>query len=117
MLIIRKSLTSNKKGKQNELIISTFKANIYSYWNMQTPYGVLPYQTPTSKNCNQIQNTAWFIASGCTRDTNNQGLQDKTSVLPMGTHLKLHATHFKQMTQTQTHFLDYLNARLDPRIN
>ena len=42
-----------------------------------------------------IQNTALFIATGCTQDTNIQDLQDKTSVLPMGTHLKLHATHFK----------------------
>ena len=81
---------------------------------MQTPYGALSYQTPTSRNC--IQNRA-FIATGCTRDTNIQGLQDKTSVLPMGTHLKLHATHLKKMTQTQSHPLHYLNARLDPRIN
>ena len=36
--------------------------------------------------------------------TDIQGLQDKTSVLPMGTHLKLHATHFKQMSQIQTYF-------------
>ena len=45
-----------------------------------------------------IQNTALFIATGCKRDTNIQGLQDKISVLPTGTHLKLHATHLKQMT-------------------
>ena len=49
--------------------------------------------------------------------TNIQDLQDKTSVLPMGTHLKLNATHLKQMSQTQTHFLLYLNARLYPLIN
>ena len=48
--------------------------------------------------------------------TNIQDLQDKTSVLPMGTHLKLHATHLKQITQTQTHFLHYLNAGLDPQL-
>ena len=43
----------------------------------------------------------------CIRDTNIQGLQDKTSVLPMSTHLKLHfniVTHFKRMTQIQTYF-------------
>ena len=50
-----------------------------------------------------IQNTALFIAIDFTRDTNVQDLQDKTNVQPMGTHLKLHATHLKQMTQTQTH--------------
>ena len=49
--------------------------------------------------------------------TNIQGLQDKTSVLPMGTHLKLHATHLKQMTQNTNTLLHYLNARLDPQIN
>ena len=41
----------------------------------------------------------------------------QNSVLPMGTHLKLHATHLKQMTQAQTHFLHYLNAHLDQQIN
>ena len=35
----------------------------------------------------------------------------------MGTHLKLHATELKQMTQTQTHPLHYFNAHLDPQIN
>ena len=37
-----------------------------------------------------------------------QGLQDKTSVLQMDTHFKLHPTHLKQMTQTQTHPLHTL---------
>ena len=69
------------------------------------------------KKLQTIQNTALFIATGCTRDKNIQGLQDKTSVLPMGTHLKLHATHLKQMTQTQIHPLNHRNAHLDPRIN
>ena len=32
----------------------------------------------------------------------------------MGTHLKLHTTNLKHMTQTQTLFLHYLNAHLDP---
>ena len=82
---------------------------------MQTPYGALPYQTPTSRNCKPFRTPICSLL--CTRDINIQGLQDKTSVLPMGTHLKLHATHLKQMIQTQTHFLHYLNARLDPRIN
>ena len=65
---------------------------------MQISYVAVPYQTPTSKKANYSK-TALFIATGCTRDTNIQGLQDKTSVLPMSTHLKLHATHFKRMTE------------------
>ena len=64
-----------------------------------------------------IQITALRIATGCTRDTNIQRLHDKTSVLPMSTHLKLHATHLKQKTQTQIYSLHYLNAHLDQRIN
>ena len=32
-------------------MISTFKAIIRPYWNMQTPYGALSDQTPTSRNC------------------------------------------------------------------
>ena len=64
-----------------------------------------------------IQNTALRITTGCTRDTNTQRLHDKISVLPMGTHLKLHAIQLNQMTPTQTHLLHYLNALLDPQIN
>ena len=81
---------------------------------MQTPYGALSYQTPTSRNCKSFRHS--FIHCYWLH-TNIQDLQDKTSVLPMGTHLKLHATHLKQMTQTQTHFFHYLNACLDPQIN
>ena len=51
-----------------------------------------------------IQNTAVRIATGCTRDTNTQHLHDETKALPMDTHLKFHATQFKQLTQTQTPF-------------
>ena len=46
-LNILKALTSNKWGKYNELSISTFKAIIRPYWNMQTLYKALSYQTPT----------------------------------------------------------------------
>ena len=38
-----KALTSSKWGKQNELIISAFKAIICPYLNMQMPYGALLY--------------------------------------------------------------------------
>ena len=50
-----------------------------------------------------IQNVALHIASNSTQDTNTQHLHDKTSVPPRCTHLQLHATQLKQMTQTQTH--------------
>ena len=50
-LNILKALTSTKWGKQNELIISTFKAIICPHCNVQTPYGAQSYQ-------NQYQETA-----------------------------------------------------------
>ena len=40
-------------------------------------------------------------------------LHDKTKVLPIDTHLKLHATQLKQLTQIQTHPLHDLNAYSD----
>ena len=49
--------------------------------------------------------------------TKHKHLHDKISVLPMGAYLKLHATQLKQMTQTQTYSLHYLNACSDPQIN
>ena len=51
------------------------------------------------------------------KGTNTQYLHDKTEVLPMDTHLKLHATQCKQLTQTQTHPLHDLNASLNPPRN
>ena len=50
-LDILKALNSFKWGKQKELIVATFKAINVPFWNMQTPYGALSYQTPTLKNC------------------------------------------------------------------
>ena len=41
--------------------------------------------------------------TGCTQDTNIQHPHDETKVFPMDTHLKLHDTQLKQLTQTQTH--------------
>ena len=38
--------------------------------------------------------------------------QDEIKVLPMDTHLKLHASQLKQLTQTQTYPLHNLNAYL-----
>ena len=62
-------------------------------------------------------NTALRIATGCTRYSNTQYLHDKTKVLPMNTHLKLHAIEPKQLTQTQTHPLHDLNAYFNPPRN
>ena len=51
MLNILKALTSTKWGKQNKLISPHSNLSLTPFWNMQTPYGALSYQTPTSRNC------------------------------------------------------------------
>ena len=51
------------------------------------------------------------------QDTNTQHLYDETKVLPMDTHIKLHLTQLKQLTQTQTHPLHGLHAYSDPQKN
>ena len=57
-------------------------------------------------------------ATACTRDTNTQHEnQDETKIFPMNIHLKLHATQFKQLTQTQTYPLHDLKAYSDPPRN
>ena len=61
-------------------------------------------------------NTALQIATDSTCDTNTQYLHNKTKVLPMDTHLKVHATQLK-LIPTQTHFLHDLNAYSDPPRN
>ena len=62
------------------------------------------------KKLQTIQNTDLRIVTGCTRDANTQHLHDETKVFPIDTHLKLHATQLKQLTQTQTHSLHDLNT-------
>ena len=69
------------------------------------------------KKLQTIQNTALRISTDCTRDINTQHINDETKVFPMDTHLKLHATQLKQLTQTQTHLLHNLNAYLNPSRN
>ena len=77
---------------------NAFKTIIRPYWNMQTPYGALSYQTPTSRNYKPIRTQLCSCYWLQTRQKGHrfhifQGLQHKTSVLPKGTHLKLHANY------------------------
>ena len=57
------------------------------------------------------------IATGCTQDTKTQHLHDKTKVLPVDTHFKLHSTQLKQLIQTQIHPLHDHNAYSNPPRN
>ena len=83
---------------------------VNTIWNLIIP----PYNI---KKLQTIKNIALRIAIGCTRDTNTQHLHNKTKILPIDTHLKLHVTQLKQLTQTQTHPLHDLNAYSDPPRN
>ena len=113
-LNILNALTSNKRGKQKELILSTFKAinrPILEYAN--TIWSSIILYT-NIKKLQTIQNTTLRITTGCTRDTNTQHLLDKTKVLLMDAHLKFYAIQLKQLTQIQTHPLHDLNSHSDP---
>ena len=69
------------------------------------------------KKLQTIQKTALCHATACLQDRNTQHLHGKTSVLPMGTYLKLYAMQLEQLTQTETHPLLNLNAYSDPPTN
>ena len=43
------------------------------------------------------------IATGCTSDTNIQHLHNKTNILPLNAHLKLHSSQLRQKSQHPTH--------------
>ena len=115
MLSILKATTSNKWGKQNKLSPHS-NLSLAPFWNMQIPIIWSPIIPKTNiKKLQTIQNTTLQIATGCTRNTNTQHLHNETKLLPMDTHLKLHATQLKQLIQTQTHHLhDDLNAYSNP---
>src|SRR6476469_5201561 len=60
----------------------------------------------SNTNFNKLQttqNTALRIITGCTADTNIQHLHTETQILPLSTHLKLHASQLKQKAQLPTH--------------
>ena len=111
-LNILKALTSTKWVKQKELFVSTFKAITRPVLEYENTIWSPIISNTNIKKVQTIQNTALRI-TGCTRDTNAQHLHDETKALPMDTHLKLHTTYLKQLTQTQTHSLHDLNAYLN----
>ena len=105
-------------GKQKKLIVYTFKAIIRpSLEPANTTWSPIISNT-NIKKLQTIQNTALRIVTGCTlKHTKTQHLHDEIKIFPTDTHLKLHATQIKQLTQTQTHPLHDLNAYLNPSRN
>ena len=51
MLNILKALNSIKWCSNSNSKLSHSKLSLALFWNMQTPYGALSYQIPTSRNC------------------------------------------------------------------
>ena len=118
MFNILKALLRNRVNKRNinSFLVSTFKGITCPILEYANTIGALSYQYQHQETVN-CSDTGLQIAIGCTQDTNTQHLHDETKVLPMDTHLKLHATQLKQLTQTQTHPLHDLNAYSDPPRN
>ena len=79
------------------------------------PYHI-KYQHQETENHSE-HSSANCYGTGCTRDTNTQHLHDETKVLRIDTHLKLHATQLKQLTQISIHSLHDFNAYSDPPRN
>ena len=83
---------------------------------MQTPYGVLLYQTPTSRNCKPFKTQLCSLLLAAYKTQRFKACMRKPvsyQWVPISNSMLL----IKQMTQTQTHRLHYLNAHLDPQIN
>ena len=108
---ILKTLTSTHWGKQKETIITTYK----TITRPILEFGSTVW-SPIASNTNistlqTIQNTALRTATGCTADTNTQHLHEETKVLPIKTHLQLHASQLRQKAQLPTHPLHKLTTQ------
>src|SRR4029077_17094636 len=98
-----KALTTRKWGKDKETIVATYKAITRpQIENARTVWSPIIKQTNMEK-LQTLQNTALRIATGCTADTNIHHLHQETLVLPLSTHLKLHASQLKEKTKLSNH--------------
>ena len=106
-----KALTTTHWGKAKETLIVSYKtitrpiveyaSTIWSPIASTTNIGAL--QT--------IQNSALRTITGCTRDTNSAHLHQETKILPVDTHLKLHASQLRQQAQHPNHTLHALTRQ------
>src|SRR5580692_7274710 len=55
-----------------------------------------------------------MMHTGCTADTNTQHLHEETNILPVDTHLKLHASQLRQKACNITHPLHSLPQQKPP---
>src|SRR6476619_6366593 len=106
-----KALTSTTCGKQKETLIATYKTitrPVIEYGN--TLWSPIISDTNFDKP-QTTQNTALRIITGCTADTNIQYLHTETQILPLSSHLKLHASQLRQKAQFPTHPLHPLTKQ------
>ena len=114
---IIKALSGTNWGKNKETLVATYK----TITRPIIEYGSTTW-SPTISQTNiqqlqRIQNTALRIATGCTKDTNVQHLHDETQVLPLDTHLRLHASQLRQKSLDTTHPLNHLIHQPTPPRN
>lgn len=108
---ILKALTSTHWGKSKETLTVTYKTitrPIIEYAN--TIWSPIASETNISK-LQTIQNQALRTITGCTRDTNTQHLHEETKILPLNTHLKLHASQLRQQALHPEHPLHTLTTQ------
>ena len=115
-LSILKVLSSTKWGKHKETILATYKAISRPLLEYASTIWSPIASTTSIQKLQTIQNTALRIATGCTRDTNTQHLHDETLILPVSTHLQLHASQIRQKAQHPTHPLHALTKKTTPRL-
>ena len=106
-----KALTTTHWGKTKETLSTTYKAitrPIMEHAN--TIWSPIISDTNTSK-LQTVQNKALRAITGCTLDTNTAHLHKETKILPIATHLKLHASQLRQQAQHPSHPLHQLSQQ------
>ena len=114
---ILKSLTTTKWGQSIETISQTYKTITRPILEYANPaWSTITSNTSITK-LQTIQNTALRIATGCVADTNSNHLHQETKVLPLTTHLKLHASNYRQKVNLPTHPNHQLTRKPNPPRN
>ena len=107
-LNILKALISTKCAKKTKLTSLHLKLSLAPFWNMQTPYGTLSYQT--SRNCKpfRTQLCSLLLAAHETQTLNtfSNGHPSQGSFYSL-----------KKLTETQVHPLHLLTADSNPPKN
>jgi len=100
---ILKSLTTTKWGMSMETISHTYKAITRPILEYANPTWSTIISDKSIKKLDTVQNSALRIATGCSADTNTDHLHQETKILPIQSHLKLHASNYRQKTNLNTH--------------